>query len=43
MGLFCPFLDCSFCFNFAFPCWVDSLGGLEDSPGTISLNAELLG
>lgn len=28
---------------FAFACWVDSHGGLEDSPATISLNAELLG
>lgn len=25
------------------PCWVDSHGGLEDSPATISLNAELVG
>lgn len=26
-----------------FSMWVDSHGGLEDSPATISLNAELLG
>lgn len=43
MGLFCSVFSLIVLSAFAFPCWVDSHGGLEDFPATISLNAELFG